>query len=87
MLFWFLLFATMFLSVCYFYSQKPALSNFGHKITKNISYMQINNVRARLFCPNVSIFTHFFLICAHAYTKKAVILQRELLFLNVVLLE
>ena len=30
------------------------------------------------FFPKMSIFTHFFLIYAHAYAKKAVILHREL---------
>ena len=42
--------------------------------------MQINNVRARLFLPKTSIFTHFFQIYAHACAKKAVILQREIMF-------
>ena len=41
--------------------------------------MQINNVRARLFLPKTSIFTHFFQIYAHACAKKAVILQREII--------
>lgn len=44
--------------------------------------MQINNVRARLFLPKTSIFTHFFQIYAHACAKKAVILQREIISLN-----
>jgi len=67
----------LFLIVCYtnfyWFLKKP------HKGTKKISYTQINNVRARLFLPNISIFTHFFLISAHSYAKKAVILQRELI--------
>ena len=42
--------------------------------------MQINNVRARLFLPKTSIFTHFFQIYAHACAKKAVILQREIMY-------
>ena len=33
----------------------------------------------RLFSTKVSIFTHFFSIYTHAYAKKAVILQRELI--------
>ena len=44
--------------------------------------MQINNVRARLFLPKTSIFTHFFQIYAHACAKKAVILQREIISLS-----
>ena len=45
--------------------------------------MQIKKVRARIFLAKVSIFTHFFLICAHLCAKKAVILQRDLISPNV----
>lgn len=41
--------------------------------------MQINNVRAQRFLRKMSIFTHFFLIYAHVFEKKVVILQRELI--------
>ena len=41
--------------------------------------MQINNVRMRVFLPKMSIFTHFFLLYAHTFQKKAVILQRDLI--------
>ena len=44
--------------------------------------MQINSVRARLFLLKVSIFPHFFGICAHMFVKKAVILQRDLISPN-----
>ena len=49
--------------------------------------MQINSVRARLFYTKVSIFTHFFGICAQLIEKKVVILQRELISGNAGLLE
>ena len=45
--------------------------------------MQINNVRARRFLLNASIFTHFFGISAHTFVKKVVILQRDLISRNV----
>ena len=62
------------LYVCLFgFLKKP------HKGTKKISYMQINNVRARSFQTNTSIFPHFFRIYAHVFGKKAVPLHRELI--------
>jgi len=70
--------------LCLSYAGFMLFKTFHHPQNRAQNYKKKStyankSVRARLFSPKMSIFTHFYIIYAHACAKKVVILHRELI--------